>query len=64
MTAETTTVTLPAEAVTVLLHQFSEWVDRVDPWPDDLTHDDLVEMFLKERSERAWPELAEPEAGR
>lgn len=41
---------------TVLLHQFSEWLDRPrNPLPDDMTHDDLVARFLAERSEHASP---------
>lgn len=44
---------------TVLLHQFSEWLDRPqNPLSDDLTHDDLVAQFLAERSEHAMPGLS------
>lgn len=46
----------PDDAVTVLLHQFSEWLDTY-PAEDDETHDDLVRVFLAQRSPDAFPRL-------
>jgi hypothetical protein len=54
---------LRAEAV-VLLHQFSEWIERnrvVIGLQPDLTHDDLVFLFLEERAPSAQPALVQPE---
>lgn len=42
----------------VLLNQFSEWLDTF-PATDDQSHDDLVKIFLGQRSLAALPHLAE-----
>jgi len=49
---------IPLDTATVLLHQYSEWYDRIDPLPEDLPHDDCVARFLAERSEYAVPRLS------
>ena len=43
-------------AAAVLLHQFSEWRD-IYPAEVDQTHDDLVRIFLDERSPAASPTI-------
>lgn len=48
------------EEAKVLLMQYSEWLDtseeyRVTPITDDDTHEDLVNRFINERNDSAWP---------
>lgn len=47
-------------AATILLHQFSEWLDTY-PAEIEQTHDDLVRIFLDERSPAATPTIGPPD---